>query len=221
MLSLQFLEAVESLFGYFLRILHYIPYCPCFYPFLSQVFSLRSLITTPEPFSYCAHFAFYTSPLCTHFPTSFSQSDPWRRPWRSGIKHQGEAVATHLVVVSLHPLVKGLAFGDDKAWDEEPACAPPLTASLEHSQGFLLMLNETVWADSPAKTHGCTFPSAAPSTHLLVIQDYPLDVNLGCGLGALPVLPCLSRHISYNYGVFGPFWRSCWDPLVIQPGMWH
>lgn len=55
-------------------------------------------------------------------------------------------MATHPVVVSLHPLVKGLAcgWGDGKALGEEPACAASLPASPEHGQGFLLMLNETV-----------------------------------------------------------------------------
>lgn len=106
-LSLQFLEALKSLMGYFLRILHDIPYHPCFYALWSQVFSLRSLITTAE---------FCHVPLCSSylsFVHLFSHLSHLHvvtpRPCRHGVKHKGEAVAADIAVVSPRPLAKGLA----------------------------------------------------------------------------------------------------------------
>jgi len=108
-LSLQFLEALQSLLGYFPRILHDISYCPCFYALWSQVFSLRSLITTAELSSSCAPLYF----SCLSFMRLFSHLACLRmvtpRPRRCWVRHKGEAVAIHIEVLSLHPLAKGLA----------------------------------------------------------------------------------------------------------------
>lgn len=110
MLSLQFVEALQSLLGYFLRILRDIPYRPFFfYALRSQVFSLRSLITTAEFFSCRTPLDFsYLSfmHLFSHL-TRLQMVTP--RPCRCQVKHKGEVVATHVAVVSLSPLVEGLA----------------------------------------------------------------------------------------------------------------
>lgn len=163
--------------------------------FWSQIFSLRSLITTAEPSWCCAHLSFshlsfmHAFPHLTRSPKTLQK---WDKASRWGCGHSASWLCPCI------PWLRDWPVGDDKALGEEPVCAASLTASLGHSQAFHLMLNETVWADSPAKMHGCTFPSAAPSTHLLVIQGYPLEANLEYSLGALPELPSLSRHISYN-----------------------
>lgn len=100
MLSLQFVEALQSLLGYFLRILHDIPYRPFFFMLLittAEFFSCH----TPLGFSYLSFMH-----LFSHL-TRLQMVTP--RPCRCQVKHKGEVVATHVAVVSLSPLVEGLA----------------------------------------------------------------------------------------------------------------